>query len=82
MFVAVYMRRPSIAALTSDQRKELITKITEDRAEFPYKTIAVEALACFNELIDKVRTSDVTFSQIKKMLEDRSEALKKLMQSH
>ena len=78
----ITMHRPGLAALSSKQRKELVAKIREDKADFPYKVIAVEALGFCNELIDAVRTSKVTISQLKQILEDRSEQLKKLMQSH
>jgi len=76
------MHRPGLAALSSNQRKELVAKIREDKADFPYKVIAVETLSFCNELIDAVRVSKVTISQLKQILEDRSEQLKKLMQGH
>jgi hypothetical protein len=76
------MHRPAIAGLSSNQRQELITKIREDKANFPYKGIALEALSFCDELIEELRGSKVSIGQLKKILEDRSEQLKKLLQNH
>jgi hypothetical protein len=76
------MRRPGIAALTSNQRQELITEIEQDKSNFPHKILAIEALNFCDDLIEDIRSSKITMPQLKKILEDRSEQLKKLMQNH
>jgi hypothetical protein len=76
------MHRPGLAALSAEQRKHIVSDFMESKVDFPYKSIAVEALDFCNALIDDVRGSKITIGQLKKILEDRSEQLKKLAQNH
>lgn len=76
------LQRPGIAALSSSQRQELITKIRDDKTLFPYKGIALEALSFCDNLIEILRRSKVSIAELRKILEDRSEQIKKLMQDH
>ena len=76
------MHRPGLAALSAEQRKHIVSDLMESKVDFPYKDLAVEALDCFNKLIEEVRGSKITIGQLKKILEDRSEQLKKLVQNH
>jgi benzoyl-CoA reductase/2-hydroxyglutaryl-CoA dehydratase subunit BcrC/BadD/HgdB len=66
----------------TEQRKHIVSDFMESKVDFPYKSIAVQALDCFNKLIEEVRGSKITIGQLKKILEDRSEQLKKLAQNH
>jgi benzoyl-CoA reductase/2-hydroxyglutaryl-CoA dehydratase subunit BcrC/BadD/HgdB len=76
------MYRPGLAALSAAQRQHIVSDLIESKVDFPYKDIAVEALDCFNQLIEEVRGSKITIAHLKKILEDKSEQLKKLAQNH
>jgi len=76
------MHRPKIANMSSTERQELIANIKTDPTDFPHKSITVETLNFCDELIESLRTAKITnLSELKKVLEIRSEQIKKLMQN-
>jgi hypothetical protein len=77
------MRRPGIAALSSNQRKELITEIEKGiSSNSTQKILAVEALNFCDDLIEEIRSSKITMPQLKKILEEKSEQIKKSPQNY
>ena len=58
------------------------SKMFLDQTDFPHKSITVETLNFCDELIESLRASKITnLSELKKVLEIRSEQIKKLMQN-
>ncbi len=77
------MKRPAIAELSSNQRKELITEIEKDISTSSRKTLTIEALNFVDDLLEELKTSKIkSINELKKILEIKSENIKKLMQSH
>ena len=77
------MKCPAIAVLNSNQRKELITEIENDISASSRKALTIEALNFVDELLEELKTSKIkSINELKKILEVKSENIKKLKQNH
>jgi len=77
------MKRPAIAVLSPNQRKGLITEIEKDKTDFRHKETTIGALNFVDELLEELKTSKIkNINELKKILEVKSENIKKLKQNH
>lgn len=74
------IKKPTIAKMSEDERKQAINYIIENVPEFKHKTLTIETLAFCDELIEQVRSSQLSLAQLKKLVALSPEYLKKLQQ--
>ena len=75
------MERPLVAKLSAAERKEVIAWAIQGMENTsPYKSAAVEILRFFDTLVKELQSSNLTISELKRVLLIKTEELKKGLQ--
>ena len=74
------MKKPSIVNCSAEERQKIIQIVEQEMQTPSCKNTVIEALDFINVLIEKLKSSNITIHQLKRMFGFNSEQLKKLMQ--
>ena len=76
------MKKPAIADLTFEEINNLIEQVKEANIADTPREIVVETLATFQELLEKLKSSQISIKKLKSLLGFYSEQIKKDIQAH
>lgn len=76
------IKKPAIANLTSQEIDTLIKEIETSQITGSNKGVLVETIGMFHELLEKLKSSQISTKKLKSLLGFYTERLKKPRQAH